>query len=531
MHAPFSSRRTSLEGSWRYHLERLGAALALSLYLVAGTGCEEDEDDPPPSEPVEADNATLDVLPGVFPNAVDLSGTGEIEVAVLGAESLEAGDLSADEATLSDVEGKAKVRARAAGSARDVDGDGHLDAILSFSIPELKAAGVLTAETARVVLHAKTRSGATVSARDVVHDASHPVVRLPLPTGPHAVGTFEDAWTDDTREETFTSAPGDKRELKVRFWYPARARPLAQPSPYFLTWREGEFVARDAGLPAHAFGFFFPHAVRGAVLPEGDERFPLLLLSHGYGTPTAFYSGAAEELASQGYVVVAISHTRGGSPQVFPDGRVVDDLVELSPLDRAQNIRVQGVWTADARFVLDRLVALDASDPAGRFTGRLDLGRVGAFGHSFGGSTAGEASRTDARVKAGLNMDGTFHGDLEAEVHAPFLVMNSVDAGGDSSRERFFQHLRATGYDLSIQGAGHFTFSDLELAMPLVRHYSPQATAAEYGLGALDGPRSFTLVNTYLLAFFDKHLRARSTPLLDGPSAEHPEVELVVRQP
>ncbi|RKH37293.1 alpha/beta hydrolase family protein, partial [Corallococcus llansteffanensis] len=307
--------------------------------------------------------------------------------------------------------------------------------------------------------------------------------------------------------------------------------PQAQPASYFLTWREGELVAWRDGLPPSLFSFFFAGAVRGVPLADGEERFPVLLFSHGYGTATALYSGVAEELASQGYVVVAISHTRGGGPLVFPDGRVVDELVQLTPLDPALNTRVQAQWAADARFVLDRLTALDSSDPAGRFTGRLDLGRIGAFGHSFGGSAAAELCRTDARVHAGLNQDGTFHGNLEVQVQVPFLVMNSEGAESDPSRGLFFQHLGATGYDLDLQGAGHLTFSDLVLALPLIRFYSPQATATEYQLGTLDGQRAFTLVNTYVRAFFDKHVRARPTPLLDGPSAEHPEVELVVHLP
>jgi hypothetical protein len=44
----------------------------------------------------------------------------------------------------------------------------------------------------------------------------------------------------------------------------------------------------------------------------------------------------------------------------------------------------------------------------------------------------------------------------------------------------------------------------------------------------LDGPRAAALVSAYVLAFFDKHLRERPAPLLEGPSAQSPEVELVV---
>lgn len=533
MHPLVSSWESCLHVSWRRRLEGLGTATVLSLGLLAVAGCGDDDAKPQVPAPsyTRVDTAALDVMPGVYPNAIDASNAGELEVALLGGEALDATSIDASEATLTAPEGTAKVRALGQDTARDVDGDGRLDAVFRFSLPALRQAGVLTPESTRVLFDAKTRSGATVSAQDGVHDASHTVVRLPEPTGPHAVGTLEVAWTDSRREETFTSDADDQRALKVRLWYPATPRPQAQPAPYFLHPREGELLASGQKLPPQVFGFFSAHSVRDAALAEGTERFPVLLFSHGYGTATALYSGVAEELASHGYVVAAVSHTFTSSAVVFPDGRVAEHTVELSPSDAAQNTAVQNVWTADVRFVLDALETLDASDPRGRFTGRLDLSRVGMFGHSFGGSTAGEVCRTDARVKAGLNMDGTFFGNLAEEVHTPFLVMNSEEAAMDTSRDAFFEKLRATGYDATFRGGGHYTFSDLVLALPLLKTYAPEKTAEDFELGTIEGARSLSLVKAYVRAFFDKHLRERPAPLLEGPSAEHPEVALAVHNP
>ena len=44
-------------------------------------------------------------------------------------------------------------------------------------------------------------------------------------------------------------------------------------------------------------------------------------------------------------------------------------------------------------FALDRLERLNASDPSGRFTGRLDMDRVGVLGHSLGGHRPAILSR------------------------------------------------------------------------------------------------------------------------------------------
>jgi hypothetical protein len=39
------------------------------------------------------------------------------------------------------------------------------------------------------------------------------------------------------------------------------------------------------------------------------------------------------------------------------------------------------------------------------------------------------------------------------------------------------------------------------------------------------------IINTYVLAFFDKHLRGETVPLLDGPSPDYPDVEFQLRMP
>lgn len=93
------------------------------------------------------------------------------------------------------------------------------------------------------------------------------------------------------------------RELVLEVWYPAQASKEARPATYKNVTRSH----RAFELQGVAY--------RDAPIAKG-EKFPLIVLSHGYtGYRTImFYLG--EHLASHGYVVAAIDHTDSTNAEV-----------------------------------------------------------------------------------------------------------------------------------------------------------------------------------------------------------------------
>jgi predicted dienelactone hydrolase len=88
-------------------------------------------------------------------------------------------------------------------------------------------------------------------------------------------------------------APLYDRPLKVEVWYPAVLPPGM----------EEKVVYQDAGSVQIA-----GKALRDAA-PVTGQRFPLVIVSHGYPGTRFFLSYLTENLASKGYVVAAIGHT------------------------------------------------------------------------------------------------------------------------------------------------------------------------------------------------------------------------------
>src|SRR5258708_1982912 len=179
------------------------------------------------------------------------------------------------------------------------------------------------------------------------------------------------------------------------------------------------------------------HSARDAGVSPRARSFPAVIIRAGASALVVNYSTLAEDLASHGYVVVGFDAPYRTFAVVFPDGRVMRRTPENNPelCAEQEEARQAGcvnkllaAWTGDVAFVLDRLERLNISDSSGKFTGRLDMTRVGVFGHSFGGATALQFCHDDPRCKAGIDVDGQPFGSvIQTGLRQPFMFLLSDD--------------------------------------------------------------------------------------------------------
>src|ERR1700680_2676020 len=305
---------------------------------------------------------------------------------------------------------------------------------------------------------------------------------LPTPTGSFAVGRAIYDWTDDVALDELAPVPGTKRELLVWIWYPLAAEQSVAMDDYVPAQMRAA-AGPDGGLwrlLTRDLSKVHGHSTRDSDVSPQLRSYPVVIMRAGASLEVWNYSTLAEDLASHGYVVVGFDAPYRTSVVVFPDGRVMRRTPENNPelcedQEQAQQARcvnkVLTAWTADIAFVLDRLERLNASDASGKFTGRLDMTRVGVFGHSFGGAQAAQFSSQVPRGKAGLDVDGSLHGSvIQAGIHKPFMFL--LSGQGDFSSDAEIRQIQAdiqSVYDrlpaggrvrVSIRGANHFTFTD-----------------------------------------------------------------------
>ncbi|WP_405501823.1 alpha/beta hydrolase family protein [Streptomyces anulatus] len=347
---------------------------------------------------------------------------------------------------------------------------------------------------------------------------------LPHPTGPYATGRDTLFLTDHTRTDPWVPAAGP-RQLLVSLNYPARPGTGGDPAPY-MTEEEARLMLAQRGLdgvPPELVSDTGTHA-RTAARPA-PGRFPLVLLSPGFGTPRATLTGLAEELASRGYVVATADHPYESTGTQLPDGRVLTcaacDKVDAQP-DQAARREVLADVSAgradDFSFLLDRLTG---PDPAWRHSRTIDPRRVGMAGHSIGGNAASSTMAADHRVDAGVNMDGTFFdpAPVRGLDGRPFLMLGTDPGHGPGTDESWDDAwARLDGFKrwLTVRDSGHFTFTDIPEIGEQLGIEDPDAP--------LSAARSTTITRSYVTAFFDRSLRGRPARLLNGPTPANPEV-------
>jgi predicted dienelactone hydrolase len=339
----------------------------------------------------------------------------------------------------------------------------------------------------------------------------------PAPTGSRTVGTRVMQVTDANREDPFLTN-GSKRELMLRFWYPAVVTAGCRSAPYMSPEVWSYFSAlTGASLPTVR-----THSCLDARVADG--AYPIVVFSHGLTGTFTDYTFLFEDLASRGYIVVSVDHTYEATAVAFADGRMARSLYG-SHLTRIVRLDESALWLAesarvdDVRFVIDELQRLNVR-PSSPFAAHLDTAAIATAGHSLGALTALQALESDARIRAAIALDG---GRPDAAFAATDRAVLLLDAGREEwgqDERGLWSKLHGPRLAVNLRNAEHMTPSDaVWLARGAVR------------TGGMSPETTIAAMRNYVAAFLDAHLQGRpEEPLLKRRSPAYPDAEITLQQ-
>jgi pimeloyl-ACP methyl ester carboxylesterase len=358
-----------------------------------------------------------------------------------------------------------------------------------------------------------------------------PVGKIPKPQGSYKVGTVSYYVEDSTRKEIYTEDSGDVRKIMLQAWYPADDVKGHKRAP----WLEGGKsvaigLARLMKLP----DFLLTHlalvesnSYENAELSNAQDKYPVVVISHGWTGFRNIHTNFAEMLASSGYVVVAVDHTYGSLATAFENGETVylnrnalPSGIPKGEFAKYSNNLVS-TYAGDIITTLDRIEKINREDS--RFRNRLDLDRIGLMGHSTGGGGSVKAAIMDNRIKAVFGLDPWVE-PVDKELIAKGLSVPAVFLRSEQWKDKpnnanLFALMGNSKNDIqlySITGVIHNDFTIVNIISPAMKYLKMR--------GALEGKKSMDIQHDYVLSFFDKYLRGENHDLLNQKKSPYSEV-------
>lgn len=279
----------------------------------------------------------------------------------------------------------------------------------------------------------------------------------PAALGPYPVGVRTIEVFDPRRPKTSTIT-GERtlRRLVTEVWYPADEGARGGSG---YQYRASDFLGPEllARFEDTSFISLATSAVRDAAT-RPDDRFPLVLFSHGNGGVRMQSTYFTIFLASHGYVVAAPDH----------EGDTLADFIERDGLNPSDVIGAYEDRALDMRLLIDRFTTDNFENP---LPGVVDAERIGISGHSFGALTSLRTSGLDARIKATVAQAPVGHTITWIGVDRPLDSLGipiMIQTGGldqttppEMHAGSLWENMAEPRYWLSLATAGHFTFSDL----------------------------------------------------------------------
>nr|CAH0098331.1 unnamed protein product [Daphnia galeata] len=355
---------------------------------------------------------------------------------------------------------------------------------------------------------------------------------VPIPSGKYVVGCTD----------IMIGGPNKEDGCFLRMYYPSQIKDTYEHSSRWASWLphqkyvEGYTIVLGMipffgkKLISWAFGNSYIPVVVDAELCN-EQRFPVIVFSHGLTACRTAYSTFCSDISSHGFIVAAIEHRDGSACMTYSleteqnsKGGLVESWIPYVPMQfekddmpfRQEQLQIR---TRECSQTLDLLLKLNdgvdikhvlqSTVDLGMFKGVMDLSIPVIAGHSFGSATLLRTLAADKRFKIGMAMDAWMWPlkdeiELAQSVEQPLLFINMEafqTAPNLKAMKRFTVDADHTERRVvTLKGSVHKNQVDLPFLLPL---YLRRLTGSH---SVIDPVLAMELNNRITLLYLSKHL-------------------------
>ena len=351
-----------------------------------------------------------------------------------------------------------------------------------------------------------------------------PIYGMPLPSGDYLIGTESFIIEDETRYELYNEDLNDFRKIKIQVWYPAELIDGYEQAPWL---EDGVVVARalskDMGLPSFVLdqtADIMSNSYFDVPISNALDDYPVIIISHGWRGFRNLHTDYAEELASLGYIVIGIDHSYGSVATVFNDEEIAYlNLDALPPRETTPDYldyanQLVNTYASDINTTINYLEEINDSNNPSRFSGKLDLTKIGLLGHSTGGGADVVIALNDDRIDAVMGLDAWVEPIDEIEVNEgltiPSLFLRSGAWETGFNNTNLYTLIENSTYPSAlyqIDGTTHYDFAMVNMYSPLTKYIGVT--------GNVEGEHLNSILKSMISDFFNKTLKNDTNSEID----------------
>ena len=367
---------------------------------------------------------------------------------------------------------------------------------------------------------------------------SIPFNNPPKPSGKSQIGTQSIELIDLERLEWFTENPDDFRKIMIQVWYPTKD--YQGQKELYIDYGDIRIKALAEQFEYKSFLFKGLTEIETnsftKAKPNVNNKFPLIIFSHGLGGNRTQNTVIVEELVSHGYVVIAIEHAYDANVSIFNNGEIADYRSGINYERRNSerptpeefwNFRLPQLQTRskDVSFVLDQVQKGNFPKDIKEI---MDLKNIGIFGHSFGGATSIYTSYHDNRIDACINLDGWIvvvpDNIINNGINQNFMYLGQEKWDEKLNYEKLDKFVKSNNSSskILIPGTTHYDYSDTP-------HMSSAARLLKKS-GKLKSKNLKNILNELIISFFDKNLKGKKEQANYNELASKYEISIILEE-